>query len=436
MAKATTEDSSPTASPPVAGVAKGAYYALIVLLLINVVNYTDRQILSILMEPIKLELNLNDSQLGLLSGIAFALFYAVVGIPIARLADRVSRRNIIAASVVAWSALTAVCGMAQSFSQLLLARIGVAVGEAGSAPPSHSIISDLFPHGRRSTALAILSAGAPLGVLFGLAAGGILNQLFNWRIAFMAVGVPGLILAVLLMLTVREPIRERPVESAADRQSTWAVIRHLWAIRSFRNMAYAATLQAFAAYGLTQWNPTFFVRTFHIGTAQLGLSLGLIGGIASAVGTIVLGNLADRFGRRDVRWYAWMPAIEIALSIPFYFAVYFAPSFTVALIALIIPSMLTNAFAAPTYATVQSVVPPQMRSTASAFLLLIMAVIGMGLGPQAIGLLSDAYVPAAGPESLRWAMVSLVVIKVLAAWRYYAAAKGLKPDFEAAGIRT
>ena len=431
-----TERSPPAAGAarPIAGIAAGANYVLVILFLINVVNYTDRQILSILMESIKADLQLSDSQLGLLSGLAFALFYAVAGIPIARLADRISRRGIIAVSLVAWSGLTAVCGFAQSFWQLMIARVGVAVGEAGGAPPSHSMIADLFPHGRRSTALAVLSAGAPVGILFGLAAGGILNQIFNWRIAFMAVAIPGLILAVVLMLTVREPTRESPVEAREDRASTFHVLRHLWSIRSFRNLAYAGALQAFAAYGLTQWHPTFFIRTFNIGTAQLGLTLGLLAGVASGVGTVVLGHLADKFGLRDARWYAWLPAAEIAISIPFYFAVYFAPSFPLAMAALIVPTVLTNGFAAPTYATVQSIVPPRMRSTASAFLLLIMAIVGMGLGPQAVGVLSDVFRPSTGEDSLRWAMTAVMAVKVLAAWRFYVAGRHLLPDLRQAGV--
>ncbi|WP_293382919.1 MFS transporter [Phenylobacterium sp. SCN 70-31] len=423
--------------------AKGAYGALAVLFLINVVNYTDRQILSILMEPIRQDLGLNDTQLGLLSGLAFALFYAVMGIPIARAADRFSRRNIIALALFAWSGLTALCGFAQSFGQLMLARIGVAVGEAGSAPPSHSILADLFPHGRRSTALAVLSAGAPLGVLFGLAIGGIVNELFNWRVAFIVAGAPGLVLMVVLLLFVREPVREGtsaapadpPAEGGRSAASTLSVLARLWAIPSFRALSYAAALQAFTAYGVTQWSPTFFIRTFGVGTAQLGLSLGLMGGLAAAIGTIVFGNLADRLGRRDPRWFAWLPAITVALCVPFNAAVFFAPSFPLALVALVIPSLLSNAFAAPTYATIQSIVPPQMRSTASAFLLLIMAVIGMGLGPQAIGLLSDAFKAAAGADSLRWAMTALLVVQAAAAWRFLAAARNLGTDLEKAGVR-
>ncbi|WP_337186445.1 MFS transporter [Phenylobacterium sp.] len=433
-------EDAPGRAPDVKGtVVKGAYGALAVLFLINVVNYTDRQILSILMEPIRQDLGLNDTQLGLLSGLAFALFYAVMGIPIARAADRFSRRNIIALSLFAWSGLTALCGFAQSFGQLMLARIGVAVGEAGSAPPSHSILADLFPHGRRSTALAVLSAGAPLGVLFGLAIGGIVNELFNWRVAFIVAGAPGLVLMVVLLLFVREPAREGAGEASAEAArgaaSTLSVLGRLWAIPSFRALSYAAALQAFTAYGVTQWAPTFFIRTFGVGTAQLGLSLGLMGGLAAAVGTIVFGNLADRLGRRDPRWFAWLPALTVALCVPFNAAVFFAPSFPLALAALVIPSLLSNAFAAPTYATIQSIVPPQMRSTASAFLLLIMSVIGMGLGPQAIGLLSDAFKATAGADSLRWAMTALLVVQAAAAWRFLAAARNLGTDLEKAGVR-
>jgi predicted MFS family arabinose efflux permease len=270
-------------SPPVARV---AWIALAFLFLINVVNYVDRQILSILLQSIKEDLKLSDSQLGWLTGFAFALFYAVFGIPLARLADRGSRRRIIMVSLAAWSAMTALCGFAQNFVQLMLARIGVAVGEAGASPPTHSMLADLYPHGKRAVALAIYSCGVPVGILVGLAAGGWINEAFDWRTAFFVVGLPGILLAVVFGLVVREPTRSYSV-AKEDRPSIRMVFSHLWKMKAYRDLIIAATIQAFTAYGITQWMPSFFIRTYGLGTAEVGLYLGLTIGIFSGAGTFL-----------------------------------------------------------------------------------------------------------------------------------------------------
>jgi predicted MFS family arabinose efflux permease len=409
-----------------------ARYALAILFLVYVVNMIDRQILSILLEPIKHALNLTDTQLGLLSGLSFGLAYAIAGIPIARLADRLNRRNIIVGALAVWSGLTALCGAAQGFWQLMLLRIGVAAGESGSGPPAHAMLSDFFPHGRRSTALAIYSSGVPVGILFGLAVGGIINQAFDWRVAFMVVGLPGLILALVMLTTVPEPPREAAPPPAAERPSLAAVVKTVWGLRAFRSLGAATALHVFAAYGLLQWNPAFLIRTFHVGTGQVGLFLGLIVGVTSALGTLLGGWLADVLGRRRAAWYAWLPAIEIIITVPFYFAVYFAPTFGAALLLLIVPSLLSNAFTGPIFGTVQSLAPPHMRATAAAFLLFIIAVVGQALGPQAIGLMSDAFRPRAGADSLRWAMSVIVLTKIAASWQFWRAGRVLEADLAAA----
>lgn len=415
------------------GQASGAArYALLILFFVYVVNMIDRQILSILMEPIKKDLDLSDTQLGLLSGLSFALFFAIAGIPIARLADRASRRNIIVGALVVWSGLTAVCGLAQNYWHLLLARTGVAIGEAGGGPPAHSMLADYFPHGQRSTALAIYSCGVPVGILFGLAAGGWIGQAFGWRTAFMVVGMPGLLLALVMFLTVKEPAREALPPKIEDRPSVWVVLRTIWSNRSFRSLSVATSLHVFAAYALLQWNPTFLMRTYHVGPAQVGLYLGLIVGVTSGIGTFVGGWLGDVMGRKKARWYAWLPAVEIAVTVPFYFAVYFAPTFELALIFLVIPTLLSNAFTGPIFGTIQSLAPPNMRAMAAALLIFIISVVGQGLGPQAVGIMSDLFRPAAGANSLRWAMAVIVLTKILATWRFAAAGKHLDEDIAAA----
>lgn len=412
----------------------GARYALAILFLVYVVNMIDRQILSILMEPIKTSLHLSDTQLGLLSG-AFGIAFAFAGIPVARLADRANRRNIIVAALALWSGLTALCGLAQNFWQLLLLRIGVAAGEAGSGPPAHSMLSDFFPHGRRATALAIYSCGVPVGILFGLAVGGAINQAFNWRVAFMVVGLPGLLLAILMLFSVREPERETVPEPTEVQPSLGEVVRTLLAIRAFRSLLAATALHVFAAYALTQWHPAFMIRTFHVGTAQVGLYLGLVVGIASGLGTFLGGWLADLFGRGRAAWYAWLPAIEIAVTIPFYWLAYSAATFEAALLFLVIPALLTNAFTGPVFGTIQSLAPPRMRAMAAAILLFVIAVVGQSMGPQAVGLMSDLFRPQAGADSLRWAMMVIVMTKLVATFQFWRAGRLLEVDLAAAAAR-
>ncbi|MBX3485606.1 MFS transporter [Phenylobacterium sp.] len=412
----------------------GARWALAILFLVYVVNMIDRQILSILLEPIKHSLHLTDTQLGLLSG-TFGLAFAVAGIPIARLADRTSRRNIIVASLAVWSGLTALCGMAQNFWQLLVLRTGVAAGEAGGGPPAHSMLSDYFQHGRRATALAIYSCGVPIGILFGLAVGGAINQAFDWRVAFMVVGAPGILLALVMFFTVKEPARETAPPADGVHPSLGEVLKTILSIRAFRSLLAATALHVFAAYALTQWHPAFMIRTFHVGTAQVGLYLGLVVGITSGIGTFLGGWLGDLLGRRRAAWYAWLPAVEILVTVPFYFFAYSAPTFEVALLFLIIPSLLTNAFTGPIFGTIQSLAPPHMRAMAAAVLLFIIAVVGQSLGPQAVGLMSDLFKPQAGADSLRWAMSVIVLTKLAATFQFWRAGRLLEADLKAAAAR-
>lgn len=417
----------PTAAPaePVSAYPR---YLLGLLFVVYVFNFIDRQILSILMESIRLDLGLSDTQLGFLTGISFALFYATLGIPIARLADRGSRRKVIAVCLAAWSAMTALCGLAQTYTQLLLARIGVAVGEAGGSPPAHSLISDYFPPEKRATALAIYSMGIPIGVLVGLAAGGWLNEAFDWRIAFMVVGLPGVLLALLVWATIREPAGDAERITRGSGIRTMDVFRYLRGLRSFRHLAIASALHAFAGYGVLQWNPTFFIRTHGMGTAELGLYLGLIIGISGGLGTLTGGLLADRLAGWDKRWYVWVPGIAMAISVPFYLGIYLSPTAWGALAFFAVPNFLANSFTGPAFATVQSLTPSHMRSVAAAVFLFLINIVGLGLGPQVVGILSDLLRPAFAQDSLRWALSLVVLCKGWAAFHYWLSSKSLRAD--------
>ena len=415
-------------------------YALGLLVVVNVFNYLDRQILSILLEPIKRDLQLSDTALGFLTGIAFALFYTFAGIPIARWADRGMRCTIIAGGLAIWSGMTALTGLAQTFTQLTLARIGVGVGEAACSPPSHSLLSDYFPPDRRGTALSIFSLGVPIGIMVGYLVGGWINQYFGWRLAFFVVGLPGLVLVLVLWLTLREPLRGHSEGlqgsvSATQTDSLWTVFHFIWALRSFRHLSLAAALHALYGYGVLAFMPAFMMRVHGMtNTAELGLWLGLIAGVFSGIGTFLGGALSDRLAARknDRRWYMWLPACATLLSIPFTCLFYLWPEGRTALLLSIPAAILGPTYIGPTMAMTQGLVKLRMRATASAILLFILNLIGLGLGPQAVGVLSDLLAPTYGVESIRYALLFVVVIGSLwSAFHYFLAAQTLREDLTA-----
>ena len=405
-------------------------YALGVLVVVYTFNFIDRQILSILLEPIKQDLGLSDSALGMLTGFAFALFYATLGIPIARFADRSNRRNLIAWALAIWSAMTAVSGLAQNFWHLLLARIGVGVGEAGCSPPAHSMLADYFPTENRATALGIYSLGIPFGILFGFIAGGWLNEFFGWRVAFFIVGVPGLLLAILVRFTLREPPRGMAEGRVADEEqpTIMETFRFLWSKRSFRHMAVGGGLTAFVGYGVITWVPSFLIRSYGMSTGDVGTYLGLILGIPGGIGIALGGYLADRYGARDTRWYLWIVSVALIASTPLFFGVYLSNTAFASLMFLILPILLGNFYQATTFSQTQGLVSLRMRSVAAAVLLFILNMIGLGAGPQAVGILSDILQPSYGDESLRYALLMLSTVQIWAAYHYYQAGKSLKED--------
>ncbi|KAB7742669.1 MFS transporter [Parvibaculum sedimenti] len=445
-----TDEASAAIVAPARGVSKSASltsvafspayrnYALGLLMMAYTANYVDRQILSILLQPIKMELGLSDTQLGFLSGITFALFYATLGIPIAVWADRGNRRNIIALALTIFSGMTVVCGSVTSFAQLALARIGVGVGEAGSSPPAHSMISDMFPPEKRASAMGVYSLGINIGILIGFLVGGWVSQWYGWRAAFYVVGVPGLIIALLVRFTLKEPVRGHADgltlqgEGAAPRIAE--VFRLLWSQRSFRHIAFGSALAAMGGYAGVTWLPAFLSRSFAMTPGEIGTALALIIGISGGAGTYFTGHFADRLAKRDIRWNVWVVAIVVGICFPFSIALYLSAGKVAALTIFVIPAFGGAAYIAPSLAMTQALVTVRMRAAASAVLFLVLNLIGMGLGPQLAGLLSDLYHPTYGQESLRYALLTISVVWVWAAVHYLLAARTLKDDIERARL--
>lgn len=425
---------TPSAVNPYASV-KARYYALGLLTVVYSFNFIDRQLLAILQESIKSDLGLSDSQLGLLTGFAFALFYVTAGIPIARWADRSNRRNIVALSLLVWSGMTAISGLVQNYIQLLLARVGVGVGEAGGSPPSHSIISDIFPPQKRASALGFYSTGVNIGILFGFLLGGWLNEFFGWRIAFMVVGGPGILLAVLVRTTMAEPIRGLAEnKQVSDATVTFRqVLALLWSRPSFRHLAMAAALNAFAGYSISNWMASFMIRSHGMSTGELGTWLALIIGLGGAIGVFGGGLLADRLAPRDKRWYVWLPALTGLVSLPFMVTVYLVDSPYTALSFAVIPGLLSNVYLGNAIATTHGLVGMRMRAMSSAIFFFILNIIGLGTGPWTVGMLSDYLAPAYGIDSLRYAMLYIIpAISVWSVCHFYLAAKTLRGDLAAA----
>jgi MFS family permease len=406
-------------------------YVLMMLTLVYVFNFIDRQLIVILQESIKKELKLSDSQLGLLSGFTFAIFYVTLGIPIARFADKTNRKNTVAASLGLWSVMTAFSGLARNFTQLFFARIGVGVGEAGGSPPAHAMISDYFPPQKRSTALSIYSTGIYFGILTGFLMGGYLNQRLGWRTAFFVVGMPGMILSILFYFLVKEPRRgatDVNATSTTGDLSVGKVLKQLYSTNTFVYLAVATGLHVFCLYGLLNWAPSFLSRLH--GMKSPGALLGLIFGIGGAIGSFAGGFMTDHFGKKDKRWYLKLPAYAIILSIFFVAGALFLQNTSLSLICLGCCASLQSMYLGPSIAVAHSLVPASMRSLTSAILFFVLNLIGLGLGPLVVGMISDQLAPALGVESLRWAMSIIIVVGAVSTIFFFIAAKKLAVDLK------
>jgi predicted MFS family arabinose efflux permease len=381
-------------------------YALWLLLIIYTLNFLDRQIVNILAGPIKAEFNLSNTQMGLLTGLAFAFVYTVLGIPIARYADRFSsnRVGIIAGALVVWSMFTALCGLAQNFLQLLLARVGVGVGEAGCTPPAHSLISDTAPPEKRASALAFYSMGVPIGTFFAFAFGGWIAQALDWRWAFLLVGLPGVLLAAVAWFTIKEPRKLgliAPPKADAPTLSFGQSLKALGSIRSYWYASFGAAVLAFIGYGQIAFLGIFYGEVHTTPLAQIGLALAIVIGIGGAIGTFAGGQIADAAAKKDTRAYFSVPAIAMIASTPLFFVAMLLPSGPPglsgglgdptfwSLAILIVPILLNSLWYGPVYASIQGVVGPELRASAVAIMLFIVNMIGLGFGPTLLGMLAD-----------------------------------------------
>lgn len=406
------------------------HYILFMVTMVYVVNYLDRQILAILLPLIKAEFRVSDSALGLLAGPAFAVIYATLGIPLAFIGDRVNRRNIIAGSMALFSLMTLICNYATSFTHLLLARFGTGIGEAGTGPSINSIIADLYPPKQRATALSIYSAGLNVGLLLAFFGGGWIAQHYGWRAAFLASGAPGLVLVVLFLMTVEEPRRGHS-DGLADQTAAPGLIatsRFLWSQRSFRFIALGTSMSSFGGYAAIAFVPSFLARSHGMTPAQIGLLLAVTTGVFGFIGTAFSGVIADRVGRVDLGRTMLVPVVATMIGVPFVPVFYLSPSLTWTIVALCVPSLLGASYLGPAYSATQGLVPLRMRATAAAILLFVLNMIGLGLGPQTVGILSDLLHPSLGADSLRWALLSTLITGLAGAYCYWQASRTLQKD--------
>jgi len=415
-------------------------YLLAVLTIILAFNYVDRVAVGVVLENIKADLSLSDTQLGALSGIAFALFYSVMGIPIARWADRGNRITIISLTAAVWSVAVSFCGMATSFVQLVLIRIGVGVGEAGCIPPAHSLIADYFTRAERPRAVALYSQGGSLAMVFGYFATGWLNELFGWRATFVIVGVPGIVLAALARSSLKEPrlinaSLAHPTSPAAVGPGVAApepnlkdVFVVLWANTTFRHLLISFSLSYFFGYGILQWQPTFFIRSHGLTTGEVGTWFAVIYGLAGALGMYLGGEWASRYAAHNERLQLNACALTSACCAVLTAASLLVSNHYRAFALLGLANLLGYMSQGPVFATIQTLVAPRMRATSIALIYLFANFIGMGLGPLAAGVLSDALRPWLAEESLRYVLVLLSPGYAWAAWHVWRAGHTVARD--------
>ncbi|MFA7555263.1 MAG: MFS transporter [Spongiibacteraceae bacterium] len=406
-------------------------YVLFILMLTYTCSYLDRYVLSVLIEPIKADLGVSDTQLGLLGGFAFALLYTVAGIPIARLADRGNRRTIIAVGVTAWSIMTVACGLVKNFPQLVLARVGVGLGEAACTPPSHSLIADYFPPEKRATALSIYIMAIPVGVMLGFLAGGWIAHFFDWRTAFIVVGAPGLILAVLVRYTIDEPQRGR-LDKQARAQAEISLVEALRFVATNRALILiqiGGAFYALSGYGISFWIAPFFSRVHHLQLQELATWLAIGAFFGGIVGAYMAGRFADYAGRKGLHWYVLTPVIALILGLPLTVLMIFTDSPVLALCLFVMQQFVFSCYGGPIYAAMQFIVPAKMRALIVAIHLFILNLIGLGMGPLLIGIMNDAFTPHYGEAgAIRLSLLAVTLSSVVTLIAFTMAARLLQRD--------
>ncbi|MFK3819696.1 spinster family MFS transporter [Pseudomonas sp. NPDC089407] len=402
-----------------------SHYALFVLAVIYIFNYIDRQLMAILIEPVKAEFGISDTGIGLLSGVTFAVFYTVFGFPLGRLSDRIGPKPVIAACCIAWSVMTMACGLATSFWLLVLARIGVAVGEAGGTAPSVAMISQLYPAKNRSTALSILMLGSSFGAIFGLGFGGWIAQHYGWRSAFLIIGVPGILLGLLLLLTVRSPkVASQARLKAQVAEEGWArSVASMLETPSYVWLLLTGASSAIAGYAIGTWSPSFLIRSHGLNLQDAGFLVGVVGGTGATFGTLACGIISDRMARRDAGWQIGVPLLATLVSIPFALAYFLWPTGTLFhLGSTPVPTAFLfyagfaffgTWWATPCLGAVTHLFPAARLAQATAIFVMAMTLLGVGVGPLLIGVLSDWFAPALGTEALRYALASSISMLVL-----------------------
>lgn len=390
-------------------------YVLLVLGLVNTFSFIDRQILAVLLVPIQNEFGVSDEWMGLLTGFAFVLLHILMGFPLAHWADRGSRKNIIAISIAIWSAMTALSGMAKNFWHLFICRMGVGIGEAGASPSCQSLISDYFPPGQRARALAVYGAGIHIGIMFGYLAAGWINQYFGWRLAFIVVGLPGLLLALLVKTTIEEP----PRINTAPAVNFGQVMVFLFSKPAFCFLMVGSSLHAFSAYGFANWAPTYLHRVHEMPFSEIGTWLGVLSGVGGMSGALAGGWLADHMGSKDVRWYAYAIAIAALASIPPALVFLFTDDIYFGMIFYFLNIFLVGMYPGGLWALIQGLAMPRMRAMAVAIYLFIANLIGGGIGPWLVGRFSDTFRPEYGDTSIMYSLAIVILVGSIGATIFY-----------------
>ncbi|WP_316187996.1 MULTISPECIES: MFS transporter [unclassified Bradyrhizobium] len=404
------------------------YFVLGLLTIVYGLNFLDRTIFNVLIEPIKREFALSDTIMGLLAGFGFALFYSLLGLPIARLADRLNRRNIIALALAFWSAMTCFCGIAQSLAGLAAARIGVGIGESAGTPASQSLISDMFSKNERPRALGIYAVGTYLGVFLGYFIGGYMSQHYGWRAAFCSAGLPGLLLAIVLWFTVPEPPRGTASAASVASGTIGPTLRFLAKQRSFVIVLIGFCLTSFTSYATSVWTPPFLSRVHHLSSAEIGFYAGTFKGLCGMAGTLAGGLVVTRISQRDDRWKLWAPAVMSALAGPVFAVCMLTDSFPSMLTLLALASFLIGFHLGPIFAIGQTVSRPNMRALSAAILLLTGTCFGQGLGPLTVGLINDVLKDDFGVDAIRYSLLSASLTTLLGASLFALAARNLRDD--------